>query len=174
MTHLRPFGHQLFGYQTFSMSQNHMKTLLKLRLLGPTQSFWFKWSKVELENLHFKKFLGGVDFDALRNRLWQSVIYNITTSNLIIVLVFPFHKENLIQIYHNGTGRNPWSCYNLANIRLITFLMGRKLFGKLNRKFWSSNLSLELLSKIDVEPDIVGWRRTLQLLYTSKQRHIHD
>lgn len=51
--------------------------------------------------------------------------------------------------------------------------MGRKLFGQLNCEFSSSNLSPEMLSKIQVEFDIVGWRRTLQLLYTSKQSYIH-
>lgn len=53
-----------------------------------------------------------------------------------------------MQIYHNGTGRDPWPCYNLADIFLVTFLMKRKLFGQLNCTFLSFNLSPELLVRL--------------------------
>lgn len=73
----------------------------------------------------FEKFLGDADSAALNNRLGLLLIYYITVSNSIIVLIFPFHKENLIQVYRSGTGRNPQPCYNLANRCLVTILMGR-------------------------------------------------
>lgn len=119
----------------------------------------------------FKKFLGDAAYVALRTRLRQSEIHTITISNAITGLIFPFHEENLIQIYHNGTGRNPWPRYNLAKIFLVTFLAGRKLFGQLNCTF-CSYLSPELLSRINVAFDTAGWKRTLQLLFTLKWRYI--